>query len=204
MSLSGLEKRKSRSLLRINPKLTTYNFQLITYMDTFSYVLLAVLPSIVVFLTSFYLIKMFVRNEQKKNFMELKAENQKTTVPIRLQAFERVALYLERISPSNMIMRIYKPGMSARLLQSELLKTVRTEYDHNVAQQVYMSSAAWQSVKTAKEETIRMINIASTRISDDANGNDLSKSILEVASQLDKNPSEYALEFIKKEIRAIF
>ena len=173
-------------------------------MELLSNILLAVLPAMVVFFTSFYLIKTFIKSEQKKQYYEFKTETAKTTIPLRLQAYERIALYLERIAPGNLVMRIYKPGMSARLMQSELLKTIRSEYDHNVAQQVYLSSAGWQVVKKAKEETIRIVNIAITRVGDDANGNELGQAIIEIAAQLEKSPSDFAMEYLKIEIKNIF
>ncbi|HET6242999.1 MAG: hypothetical protein H0V01_09625 [Bacteroidetes bacterium] len=173
-------------------------------MDRLFDVLIAVLPSLVVFLTAFYIIKRFIDNEQKRHWMEIKGENQKSVTPIRLQAYERIAIFLERIAPSSLIIRSHKTGMSARTMQSELLKTIRSEYEHNVAQQIYMSSSAWKAIKSAKEETIKLINIASTKISDDASGTELGRVILELSGQLEQTPSDFALDFIKREIKALF
>ena len=94
--------------------------------------------------------------------------------------------------------------MPARALQAELLKTIRSEFEHNVAQQIYMSSSAWKAVKAAKEETIKLINISSTKINDDAPGTELGKKILEMAAQLEQTPSDFALDFLKREIKSLF
>lgn len=178
--------------------------QSILFMDRLFDVLIAVLPAIVVFLTAFYLIKKFLDNDQKKQLIEIRMNNQKTVTPLRLQAYERVAILLERINPNSLIMRTHKTGMSARMLQSELLKAVRAEFEHNVAQQIYMSDSAWQTVKAAKEETIKIINIASSKIKDDATGAEFGRVVLELSGQLDKLPSDFALDHIKKEIKHLF
>jgi hypothetical protein len=174
-------------------------------MDNLFYsILLAVLPSVVVFLTAFYIIKKFIENEQRRHYMDVRAENLKTVTPIRLQAYERIAIFLERISPNSLIMRMHKPGMSARQLQAELMQSVRAEFEHNVAQQVYMSTNAWKAIKAAKEETIKLINIASSKVPEDAKATDLGRVILEMAGKLEQSPSEFALDFIKKEIKTLF
>jgi hypothetical protein len=101
-------------------------------------------------------------------------------------------------------MRIYKQGMSARLLQAELLKNIRTEYEHNVAQQIYMSKPVWEAVKAAKEETIKIINIAAAKVGDEATGADLSKMIIDMSTQLEQIPSDFALDILKKEVKTLF
>lgn len=163
-----------------------------------------ILPSAIVFATAYYLIKSFLDNDYKKKSMELRMNNQKVITPIRLQAFERVSMLLERISPNTLVMRVHKTGMSARLLQAELLKAIRTEFEHNLSQQIYISTPVWESVKTAKEETIKIINIASARVKDESTGVDLSKAIFEIISQLERLPTQIALENLKKEVRQTF
>jgi Fe2+ transport system protein B len=167
-------------------------------------IILAVLPSIVVFLTAFYIIKRFIDNEQRKHLMDIRSQNIKTVTPVRLQAYERIALFLERIAPDSLIMRLHSPGMSARQLQGDLLKSIRAEFEHNVAQQIYMTPSAWKAIRSAKEETIKLINIASSQIPDDAKGMDLGQKILQLHSQLEQTPTDFALDFVKREIKTLF
>ena len=168
--------------------------------DIFKYIL----PALIVFLTSFYTLKLFLRKEYKNKVIQLKMNNQKLILPIRLQAYERIALLLERIALNNLIIRVHKKGMSARLLQAELLKTIRTEFEHNLSQQIYISSQAWGAVKTAKEETIKAINIAATKVSDDGTGIDLSRVVFDLITKVDKLPTELAIEILKAEVRQVF
>jgi hypothetical protein len=173
-------------------------------MDSLFNVLIAVLPSVIVFLTAFFFLKKMTENEYRKQMIEFKSNNHKNIIPLRLQAYERITIFLERIHPNSMIMRIYKQGMSARLLQAELLKNIRTEYEHNVAQQIYMSKPVWDAVKAAKEETIKIINIAAAKVGDEATGADLSKMIIDMCGQLEKIPSDFALDILKKEVKTLF
>jgi hypothetical protein len=173
-------------------------------MDEFFEILKIILPALIVFLTAFYLIKKFFDRESQKRLEEIRMGNRKTILPIRLQAYERIVLYLERIAPNSIVMRIYEPGMSAKLLQAALVKAIRDEFEHNMSQQIYVSEAAWIMTKQAKEETIKLINISAGKVKPDATGIDLSQVIFELAAQLDKLPSEIASSYLKKEIQKHF
>lgn len=173
-------------------------------MDLFFDFLKIVIPSTLVFLTAFYTIKKFLDNEEKKQLLQMRKEGQKMITPIRLQAYERITMYLERIAPNTLINRVYKNGMTSRMLQIELLNTIRNEFNHNLSQQVYLSDTAWSLTKNAKEEMIKLINLASTKVKDDASGVDLSKVILQVSMKINKLPTDIAIQYLKKEIRQLF
>jgi hypothetical protein len=136
--------------------------------------------------------------------LDMKMKNQESFTPIRLQAYERLVVYLERITPSNMVMRIHKNGMSARMVQTEFLKSIRQEYDHNIAQQIYISNAGWELIKSAKEEMIKLVNASAAKVGDNAEGIELCKVLLEITMNVDKLPTQIALDYIKKEIRQSF
>lgn len=171
-------------------------------------VLLALLPSVVVFLTAFYLLRQFLgsRNGAQNNQLmaEMKQQDRKHTLPLRLQAYERLSLFLERIGPGTLVFRVHKNSMSARMLHAELLATIREEFEHNVTQQIYVSDRAWQQVKMAKEETLRIINIAYEHTGDNPNGTALSQRIFETASRLSHLPTQEAMVSLKEEVRKLF
>ena len=173
-------------------------------LDQLTDVLLIAVSAGSVFLTVFYVLKKFFEHEAKKREFELRKESLKNMMPLRLQAYERLILFCERTDFSAMIMRIHKTGMSARLLRSEMLSTIRTEYDHNLTQQLYVSSTAWELVKNAKEQSIKIINLASTKITDDATGVDFTKSLLDLVGQAEKTPQQVAIDTIKSEARKLF
>ena len=164
------------------------------------------LSSGLVGLLAYYIIKRFVENEQKKSLLELRKiqsiENLRVINPIRLQAYERLALFLERITPNSLVLRCYQPGMDLKVLQGVMTKNIRDEFEHNLSQQVYISSEAWSIIKEAKEEMINIINSSAVKIDDSADISNLVGVIFESIAQ--KNPVDSALEFLKKEIRKTF
>lgn len=122
-------------------------------------------------------------------------------IKLELQAAERFALYLERISPDRLVMRLHQTGMSAKMLQSEMLRAIREEFDHNLSQQIYISENAWELIKKSKEEMVKFISVCGDNLGEKNSGLDLSRKIFEAASRVDKLPGEIALQYLRKETR---
>jgi hypothetical protein len=133
-----------------------------------------------------------------------RGEERKILLPLRLQAYERIILFLERISPENLIMRITRPEMSALQLQAELVRVIREEFEYNLSQQIYISATGWELVKNAKEETIRLINMASGKIGENASSGDLVKAILDLSMDTEKLPVNAAIDEVKREVQRLF
>lgn len=134
---------------------------------------------------------------------EQEKESNKTVLPLKIQAYERLILLCERISVNALILRLQKSGMSSKQLQMEMVKTIRAEFDHNIAQQLYVSSKTWESIKTAKEETIKAINIASSKVKDESESMQLISILFEIVTRMEKMPTEVAIEIIKNEARSV-
>ncbi len=160
------------------------------------------IPSVVVFLTAYFLFKEFLQIDKNRHIQELKAERVRISLPIRLQAYERIILFLERISPSNLVMRLHKPEMSAAAFHALLVHTIRDEFSHNLSQQLYVSVAAWEKVKSAKEDMISQVNTSLSQMSDKATATDLSNKLLEVS--VEKLATRKALDFLKGEAAKVF
>ena len=174
-------------------------------MTTLFELLKIIIPAGAVFAAAYFLVKRFLDNDQKRREYELKKTTLGTITPLKIQAFERIVIFLERINPNSLVIRVNKNGMNARQLQLELVAAVKTEYEHNLSQQIYISAGAWELVKTAKEEIIRTINISSSKVSVDAPSNDLAIMILNATANLDsKLPTDIAISYIKKEISQTF
>ena len=125
-------------------------------------------------------------------------------MPVKLQAYERVILYLERINLSNLVMRVYKKGMDAKTLQASMLNTIRNEYEHNMAQQLYINSRTWSMVKSAREETVKVINSCADQLNDDSSGVQLSQFILELVGKIERLPTDVAIEALKNDVNRAF
>jgi hypothetical protein len=162
------------------------------------------LPALIVFFTAYLLIRSFIKGDRDRRNQEIILQNQKTITPIRLQAYERVALFLERISPESLIIRINKPGMTSQHLQQAMLTTIRAEFEHNLSQQVYITTQAWEVVKNAKANTTKIINSSADKVKPNDPAIKLSKLILERVMEMDKVPTQVAIDFLKNEINRIF
>ena len=162
------------------------------------------LPALIVLIATVLIIKQIMKNDQNRRNYELVSKNQEIITPVRLQAYERLTLLLERISPESLIMRVNKPNMTAQLLQSELLSTLRSEFDHNVSQQIYVTPQIWEFIKNSRAKITQLINGAAGRVNPEESAIVLSKLILEDLMTLDKSPTSIALEALKNEIRILF
>src|SRR5690606_1116161 len=114
---------------------------------------------------AYLLVRMFVQKEINLKKLEVRGKGMDTILPNRLQAYERMALFLERISPQNLLVRLSTTGMTSKEFHQLLLSEIRNEYNHNVAQQVYMSEDVWNLIKNAKEDLILSINDAAGEMS---------------------------------------
>ena len=168
-------------------------------MDQFLEIIKNLLPAVIVFLTTYYLVKNFLAKDSNKQLLDIKLANQTVITPVRLQAYERIVLFLERINPNSIVMRANK-NVPGKVLEAELMQIIRSEFEHNLSQQIYMSKKAWDAVVKAKDETIKLVNVASTRVNQNASGMELAQALLVVASQLSHLPTKDAIDLIKKEI----
>jgi hypothetical protein len=133
-----------------------------------------------------------------------KKEKEKTMINIKLQAYERMTLFLERIKLSNLLTRVSLPGQTVGDLQAMLLRSLREEYEHNMSQQLYISDATWELIKTAKEEVVRLINVAATKIRQDEEGALLARELLTSDFKQGKNPIDQAMAGLKKDMQDSF
>ncbi|MGB4292389.1 MAG: hypothetical protein WBJ37_05840 [Bacteroidales bacterium] len=162
-------------------------------------ILLVTIPSLIVFFTAYFLLKNLIRNDQDKRKQEIILQSNRTITPIRLQAYERLVLFLERISLESLIIRVHSPGMTAAQLQANLLTTIRSEFEHNLSQQIYVSPQAWEVVKNARSNIVKLINTEFEKLPENATGIDFSRRLLEKVMELEKEPTKAAVEFVKSE-----
>lgn len=160
------------------------------------------LPAVLVAGISFYFFKLHTENEEKRRRFLLHKENQKQAFPVRLQAYERMSLFLERISPGNLLIRIKPTGESPEDYANLLTATIEQEFEHNLAQQIYVSQECWNVIKATKNATINTIRKAS-RAEEVNSANDLRKHVL--SSLMDQEAaSQTALAYIKNEVKQLF
>lgn len=158
------------------------------------------IPAMVTGLVAYYFFLNHTRNEERKMKLMLLKENQKHALPIRLQAYERMTLYLERISPSSLVIRIAAVNNDKNAYASSIINTINQEFEHNMAQQIYITSKCWNVIMASKNATIQMIKKAQA---DPAvsNTQELREAILKLTLSTPP-PSNTALAFIKDEVQS--
>lgn len=171
-------------------------------MKEFLEILKYVLPSLVVMITVWILGRQFLKNWELNLRHESGRSLKKTILPIKLQAYERVTLFLERITVDSLLVREKDNNLDARAFHQKLLGAIRAEYEHNLSQQIYLSPEAWQIVKNAKEGVIKMVNKAAMEIKPESDSIELSKKIIDIQIEMENSPTRVAIEFINKEVRA--
>lgn len=170
-------------------------------MQTFIEILKITIPGLLVLLAAYYVLDGMLKNEERKRFYEMKRSSSKTLDPIRLTAYERFALFLERVNPESLILRVHQPGMTAADLHVLLLATIREEFEHNVSQQIYISPELWSVIKNSKESLIQFINTYSAKVPDSVPAIELSKVLIETYNSTENSPIEVALNILKAEVR---
>lgn len=155
-------------------------------------------------LIAFYLIKPYLERTEKIQILELKKAAGSQLLPLRLQAYERLILFIDRTNPANMLIRLNAPHYSAAELQGVIINEMREEFQHNVTQQIYVSSRAWGVFKGLKEDTLNLVNNAARALPPGGSGLELGKLILHQLSEMEKNPYELASTMIKKDLEELF
>ena len=126
----------------------------------------------------------FIRTEKKQDTKTTTPTNKPAnmnpeTMRLKLQAYERLTILTERIGLNNLVSRFNNEGFSARQLQTALVDAIKTEYEYNVSQQIYVTPQIWEAVSNLKEQNIFIINQVTAALPPDASARDLSKALLQ-------------------------
>ena len=173
-------------------------------------ILILIIAIIAVLIFGFWLIQHSqFRNEERKRQWELKRESQKATSPIRLRAYERLALLLERTKPEHMLLELQQKeplaltAWSIPQVQQYLLQTIRAEFDHNQSQQVYVSEEVWDLIISARDQTAAFIIAMSAQLPQDATTQTYVQTILTAYNTNGLTPTDKALELLKDEAKTL-
>lgn len=162
------------------------------------------IPAAAVLYGMYLTIQTFLQRQFEQKELDIKVKTIEITIPIRLQAYERMSLFLERITPSNLLIRLGSPNIQAFDYQQILLQEIREEFNHNLAQQVYISHETWEKTRAAMNDVVALINTSASEISPDATSINLSKKIFEKVIGENKQPTYEALKALKEEAQKMF
>ena len=155
------------------------------------------IPALVTGVIALLFFRVHTDNENNRRNFILKESIRKESLPIRLQAYERLTLFLERISPQNLLKRVSPISQEVEDYKSLLIQTVEQEYEHNLSQQIYVSDPCWRIVSAAKNSTIQ--TIVSFKNKDVSTANDIRPLLLDILLN-NEVTAETALNFLNEEV----
>jgi hypothetical protein len=174
-------------------------------MELFWQIVGYLIPALVVFGTTYMVLRAFLDREHKMRLLEFRQVHLREALPVRLQAYERLTLFIERISLNNLLPRVRKQEMNVSEFRTALISNIRMEYEHNLSQQVYVSVDVWNMIRAAKEETISVINRNAMALLPELPGVELHKKIIaELAESDDEATGQKVLVQLKKEVMQLY
>lgn len=160
--------------------------------------LLYTIPSLITGLIAYSFFKIHTKNEDGRRRFLLKKDMQVNSLPLRLQAYERMAIFLERITPSKLLIRVHPESSNKADYESLLIQNIEQEFEHNLSQQIYISDKCWSIITASKNATIQLIRKAGLLEKTDS-ANKLREVVLTEMMER-RSPSDTALSFIKEEV----
>jgi hypothetical protein len=167
-------------------------------MDTLYEIVGYTVPALVVLATVYVLLRHFFRQQYQIELLKGKQAESKNSFPLKLQAYERLAMFCERITIDPLFYRIAHPDMGGQEVKNAMLIAIQQEYEHNVSQQIYVSENLWKIVQAAKEQTQQLVAAANGPSPDAYISN-----LKEVIATLPGDPLQLAKAAIRNEVRTI-
>ena len=161
------------------------------------------IPAICVLLATWLVMHRFYKSEADKRLWELKRLSQKEISPIRMRAYERLTLLLERTTPEHMLIELNLSEMTPLQVQAHLMRTIRQEYDHNLSQQIYISNEVWDLIDNAKQQTIAFVNSIAQQMPPESNALDYAKTLITAYRSNGDTPNDIALQALKNEAKTL-
>ncbi len=187
--------------LFVNLLLTIKNLKTFSIsMDTskFLEILAYTLPSLITGGVAYFFFKSYFKDQQNTRRWLLQKENQKESLPLRLQAYERMALFLERINPTKLLIRVVPISSDKNDYENYIIAQIEQEFEHNLTQQIYLSDDCWTIILTAKNATIQTIR--KTNMSERVDSADKLREVILSDLMEKQSPSSAALSYLKNEL----
>ena len=174
-------------------------YVLMIMMEIFKYIL----PALFVLLATWLVMHKFYKSEAEKRLWELKRLSQKEISPLRMRAYERLALLLERTTPEHMLLDMNLAEMTILQVQQQLVQTIRQEYEHNISQQIYVSDEVWGLIDNAKQQIVAFVNSIAQQMPVGSSALDYAKTLITAYHNNGDTPNEIALQALKNEAKTL-
>lgn len=162
------------------------------------------IPGLLTFVAAWLVLKTYMENQQQLEQLKISRDLQQASLPMKMQAYECLSLFCERIALPGLLLRTRREGMSAKALRAALMLSVQQEYEHNITQQVYVSAQLWEIIKIARDESVNIISLVAEKAGPEATGQQLAAMIFKVLEQQESLAVDKALLAIKKEAASKF
>lgn len=176
----------------------------LAFMNTFLEILKITLPALVVGVTVYFVVREMMRRQIQMQHQHLQSQRQSGTMPLRMQAYERLSLFIERLSLPGLLMRTHNDEMSATTLRLTMLLNVQQEFEHNISQQVYVSDQLWRVIEATRDDLIEFITVVSEKVPKDAPSRQLRDALIGYQQQREQDPIAIAQMAIRKEAASLF
>jgi hypothetical protein len=176
----------------------------INTMEVFLEILKYTIPALIVFATAYYLLKLYLDDRLRYEKNQQRSESLKTTLPLRLQAYERLTLLCDRSGVPNSLLRVRIPGMSVADLRGALLMSINQEFAHNTSQQLYVSETLWQIITLAKNQTLAYITGTAEDLLVDGSSDEYVTRLLQGIDEMAVTPLDRAVVAIRTEAGQLF
>jgi hypothetical protein len=173
-------------------------------MQQFLELLKYTIPGFIVFATAYYLLKAYFDDNYRMQALRMKSEAQKVTLPVRLQAYERLMLLCERMNLTNVLLRVRTPDMTVADLRMAMMVAMNQEFDHNTSQQLYVSETLWQIMQVAKQDALSSLMKAGEDVDPQADSDLLIANLFRLQEAKGIDPLQKAQQAIRTEAGQLF
>ena len=172
-------------------------------MQTILEIIKYTLPGLIVFAAVYYILRQYLSSQYELKRLEIKSNYTHQAIPIKLQAYERLLLFCDRISIPSLLLRLKSKEMNADQLKTAMIISVQKEYEHNMAQQLYTSHKLWEILTLVKNDIISIISDAGSSVGPQASSQDLSAALMNQLRTQKKSPEHVGIQAIKEEAKII-
>lgn len=173
-------------------------------MNSVVLVLCTVVPAFLVLLSSVLILQRQSKAVEDVLKGQWSLEARRQALPVRLQAYERMTLLVERISPEALLMRTAPGEMTSVQYKQVLLGEVAAEWNHNLSQQIYLSQELWGVVRKTRGQVVELITACADHVHPDAPASELTRTILAALLELESHPTQQALLMLRAEAFQLF
>ena len=170
------------------------------WLSTLLEIIKVTVPALIVFFTVRTIMREYFNKEYQLKNLDNQKSHHSTALPLKLQAYERLSLFCERIAVPTLLFRLKQERMSAQELRLSMLLSIQQEYEHNITQQVYVSAQLWEIIKIARDDSVNTISLAMESLNKQASADELFQAVIKIIEQRGGITAvDKALQAIKKE-----